>query len=689
MTLYIPPLSAVRRLCATLLSLPLVFLVVPAYADEIDEVVVTASRIDAPLWALPFAASIVTGDELTLARPQQGLDEALQGVPGLLLQNRYNYAQDLRISLRGFGARSAFGIRGVRVVVDGIPETLPDGQSGVDGIDLGAVTRLEVLRGGAGALYGNAGGGVLLVETEAPEDAAPVFVRAVNGADGFRQAQVKTALATESGGVLLSLSDLDYTGFREHSAARNRQASLRATWTRGASDWNVTAHHTDQPEAFDPGGINAAQAEAAPGSARTANVNFNAGEALTQTRVGVRYRYRHAELGELALRGYAVDRDFEGRLPFQNGGWIEIDRAFGGFGVQWQRAFATAGVAWTLYVGGEQDQQRDDRTRFDNLLGTRGAMTLDQRERVTATGGYALMRTRLGERGLLHLGVRYDEIDYDVDDRFLANGDDSGVRTFTEWSPAIGASWQWLPSLQVYANLSRSFEAPTTTELANPSTAGGFNAALEAQLADHRELGLRFRRAGQQLDAALYAIDLDDELIPFELAAFPGRDFFANAGASSRRGIEATWRADWNDQWRTTLSYTWSDFTLDDFTRDGEVFDGNEVPGTAEHVAFASVDYQATGGWFLGAEFTYVSTIIANNANTVRAGPARLLTLRASYPLSVGDWQLSPFVTVSNTLDERYTANVRTNAFGGRFFEPGPDRAIVFGITARFGQPSP
>ncbi|MEO0575098.1 MAG: TonB-dependent receptor [Pseudomonadota bacterium] len=652
-----------------------------AQRAEVDEIVVTATRIPIPLSRLSYAADVIEADDIQRARPLLGLDEALQGVPGLVLQNRFNFAQDLRISMRGFGARSAFGIRGIRLVVDGIPETLPDGQGGVDGIDLSSAGRIEVLRGGAASIYGNAGGGVILVETAAPQVTPRLRTRAAVGSDGYRQSQIGYSAQHGTVGVVANVADLNYTGFREHSAARNRQGNLRLTLDQGNADWLLSAHHTDQPEAFDPGGITAAQADAAPTSARTNNVLFDAGEDLSQTRVGLRYRWRDARFGELLVRGYGLKRGFAGKLPFESGGQIDIDRSFKGAGVQWQREWQRAARTLTLNAVLDTARQEDDRQRFNNLLGARGALSLDQKEQVSATGVAFVADVVFSDAWSANLGVRHDTVDYDVDDRFFADGDDSGEVRFSEWSPTAGVHWRATPNLSLYANASRSFETPSTTELANPSQAGGFNQSLDATLANHRELGARWSYGGHQLSAALYRIDIEDELIPFELAAFPGRDFFTNAGSSDRRGVEVSWSSVWFERWRSQLTYTRSDFAFDRFVSDGAVFDGNTVPGTAEHVAFASLDYEHPSRWYASAELSYVSEIELNNANTARSDSFTRVELRAGTQFSHARWRFEPFINVSNAFDTDYAANTRINAFGQRYFEPGPDRAVFVGMT--------
>ncbi|MEO0616190.1 MAG: TonB-dependent receptor [Pseudomonadota bacterium] len=651
-----------------------------AQSAPFDEIVVEAARSDAPLARLPFAADVVEQDWIQDGRPLLGLDESLQRVPGLLMQNRYNYAQDLRISMRGFGARAAFGIRGIRIVVDGIPETLADGQGGIDGIDLGSARRVEVLRGGASAIYGNAGGGVILIESERGAEVPELTFGLATGSDGYDRAAAKLRGTAGALDYLASASVLDYEGFRDHAEAENRQLNVRLGYDAGVNgDWVFSLHHTDQPTAQDPGGINRAQAEADPSSARDANVNQNAGEALEQTRFGVRHTRALAADGELTLRAYSLTREFDGLLPFTGGGAIDLDRNYAGGGARYTRAIGPG----KIHAGFDYDRQDDDRARFDNLAGVRGPLTLDQNEQVTALGFYVQGELELSDDWLLTLGLRRDEVEFDVTDRFLTDGDDSGSRNFDAVSPVAGITWLAGDALTLYANTSRSFESPTTTELANPSAAGGFNPDLEPQFAQHYEVGARLTPAdGQQFTAAVFRIDLEDELIPFELAAFPGRDFFANAGESERTGLELAWQGRFGKGWQANAAYTWSDFEFTDFTNDdGEVFDGNTVPGTAEHVVFAGVEYRADAGWFAAAEATHTSAITLNNANTEEADAYTLVTLRAGTAWQRGGWRFAPYASVTNLLDEDYTANARINAFGGRFFEPGPGRSFYLGVN--------
>ena len=366
-------------------------------------------------------------------------------------------------------------------------------------------------------------------------------------------------------------------------------------------------------------------------------------------------------------------------MPFTDGGAIDLDRTYSGGGLRYTHTLG----AHRLYAGIDYDRQDDDRERFDNLAGARGPQTLDQNERVTALGAYLQGEFALADDWTLTLGLREDRVEFDVTDRFLADGDDSGARTFDAVSPVLGLSWQATADVVVYANASRSFESPTTTELANPSTAGGFNPDLEPQFARQAELGARATLPhGQRLTAAAFWIGLDDELVPFELPAFPGRDFFANAGSSERTGLELSWQRRFGEGWQADVAYTYSNFEFRDFTDpDGNVFDGNTVPGTAEHVAFAGLEYRAPAGWFAAAEASYTSAITLDNANAERADAYLLVTLRGGTAWRRGAWRFAPYASITNLFDDDYTANARINAFGARYFEPGPGRSVYLGIN--------
>ena len=553
----------------------------PQGGDGLEEIVVQATRMSRPLDRVPAAISVVSQDEIQLGRQQLGLDEALTRVPGMFMQNRYNFAQDLRVSIRGFGARSAFGIRGIKILVDGIPETLPDGQGQVDSIDLGAARRIEVLRGPSSSYYGNASGGVISVTSERGTEIPFAALRLTAGEYGAQKFQVKTGGQTERVNYFVSLSDSSIDGYRERSETENTQLSSRLEFDlRDRGSLLALLNYTDQPISNDPGGINSAQVQVDRRSARDRNLSFNSGEALEQSRAGFVYTLPTGDNGELQVRNYYVWRDFSNSLPFRGGGAVDLQRFFAGGGISYTRRGSLVGRPNRIVVGLDYDDQDDHRRRFNNELGTRGALTLDQDERVTNTGLFVQDELSLTENVELSFGLRFDEVQFDVGDRFLGDGDDSGVRSLDDVSPMIALFAYLSPALSVYGTYSTSFETPTTTEYANPSGAGGFNPLIEPQSATNLEFGLRGAIGERtQYELAVFDIEVDDELIPYEIRGSPGRDFFANAGRSDRTGLEASLTSRPTDRIGITLSYSRANFEFADFVDDnGRDYSGNQIP---------------------------------------------------------------------------------------------------------------
>jgi iron complex outermembrane receptor protein len=659
-----------------------------AGANGLEEIIVRATMIERTLDRVPAAVSVVTEDDIQLGRQQLALDESLARVPGLFMQNRYNFAQDLRLSIRGFGARSQFGIRGIKVLVDGIPETLPDGQGSVDSIDLGATSQIEVIRGPSSSLYGNASGGVISLTSEGGSEEPHAEVRLSAGGFGFEKSQFKIGGQGERLDYLVSVSDQKIDGYRAQSAYENKLLTGRFDIDLGADRSLLTVvSFTDQPVSDDPGGLTAAVAPVNPRSAAPLNVQFNAGEALEQTRVGFVYSAPAGERGTITARHYYAWRDFGNLLPTQNQGIVDLDRKFVGGGFSYSRDGFWLDRPNRLIVGVDFDDQDDERLRYNNMNGTRGALGFDQNEHVTSQGLFVQNELSVSQRVHLSLGIRRDLVDFEITDRYFADGrDDSGSKDFDRTSPMAGLVVELTDRLNFYTTYSSAFETPTTTEFNRQDGLGGFNQVLEPQIARNLEVGLRGTVGDtHRYEAALFTIDVEDELIGREIAASPGRNFFENAGETKREGLELSWLARPTDRIQTTVSYTYSDFTFDRFieTVGANTFDrsGLVIPGAAENVLFAEFSYRSPRGWFAAADAMYVDEQFGDNANTVVVGDYTLTNLRFGYDADLGNFTVSPFVGVNNVADQSYTANVRLNAAAARYFEPGPGRNGYAGVT--------
>ncbi|MDH3266470.1 MAG: TonB-dependent receptor [Gammaproteobacteria bacterium] len=651
--------------------------------DILDEIVVTATRMESSVRDVARSVSVVNKDRIQGATQQLGMDEALAAVPGLYIQNRYNFSGDLRVAMRGFGARSSFGIRGIRVFVDGIPETLPDGQSGVDSIDLGSAQSIEVLRGPASSLYGNASGGVIAVTSELGNSEPFVEGKIAGGGFGYRQYGIKAGGQVSAADYLVNVSRTELDGYREQGKFRGTQLNGRLGIPFNDTDRLLVAvNFADQPTAQDPGGINAAQVALDPFSARAQNVQFDADETVDQQRIGLVYE-RQRSSGTLILRNHYVWRDFANKLPFASGGSVDLDRFFYGFGAQY-RLGDFMPDAFGLAIGLDYDRQDDDRQRYDNNDGVLGAQTFDQNEQVDSTGIYLQADIELSDAWTLQAGLRYDELSYDVSDRFLADGDDSGRLDFDEFSASFGANYK-LSNGVLFASYSSGFETPTTTELANPDASGGFNPSLRPQTANNFEVGYKVGDEGLYFEASAFQIDLEDELIPFELAAFPDRIFFSNAGSSSRSGLETA--LSWRSQrgFGIDASYTWSDFKFDSFVdADGNDFSGNELPGLPQQFGYLGFNYASQKRFSGLLEVIYSGDLYANNANSAKVSSYTVTNLRFNVDFGTDKWLFRTFAGINNLFDEDYNNNIRINAFGSRFFEPAPGRHVYVGVTANF-----
>jgi len=658
--------------------------------DVLEEVVVTATRIPTKLTNLPFAVGSVGKEQVQRARQQLGLDESLVAIPGLFFQNRYNFAQDLRIAIRGFGARANFGIRGIRIFADDIPLTLPDGQGSVDAIDLGSVQQIDVIRGPFSAVYGSASGGVINIRTEDGPETPFLSGRLNFGAYDYRQGQVKAGGQAGKLNWLANFSATKLDGYRDHAEYKSRLFNSKFRYDFSErSHLTVVLNAVDSPRANDPGGLNAREVAEDRRQAAPRNLLYNAGESLDQQSIGLAFRSDLRDNQQLMLRSYFVDRDFSNRLPFDvnsngQGGSIDLGRRFSGVGGSYGWTSTLAGRSNQLIVGLDYDAQRDHRRRYANNQGLQGDLTTNQDEDVTTTGVYIQDVLDVTDSAALTLGGRFDDVDYEVTDRTGSGGD--GRRSFNEFSPMAGINWSVREAINVYGNVSRSFDPPATTELANPDGPTGFNQELESQTATNYEIGVKGLLTGRmRYELAAFHIKVKDEIVPFELEG-SGQSFFQNAGKSSHDGIEAALTLDLAPGLVGTMTYTWSDFKFDEFSgSNGEIYDGNRIPGVPQHLFNFDLNWSHASGFFAAWDMLYVGRFYADNANTVETEDYVVSNLRSGFRWESAQWVLEPFIGINNLLDKKYIANVRLNASFGRYFEPAPERNFYAGLLLRYG----
>jgi iron complex outermembrane receptor protein len=673
-------------------------LLLPAFAlsadDEtvvlqLDTIAITATRIEDEQARLPIAVGTVGEDDIQKGRQQLGLDESLTAIPGLFFQNRYNFAQDQRISIRGFGASADFGIRGIRIYADGIPQTLPDGQSSVDALDLGSIQRIEVIRGPFSAVYGAASGGVINIMTEDGPETPYVSGRINMGSYGFAQDQVKAGGQTGDLNYLVNGSGTTLDGYREQSSYRSKLINSKFRYDLDdSSDLSVVLNAVDSPKAEDPGALTKNEVKEDRKQAAPRNLLFDAGEELDQQTLGLAYNKDFGVKHQLMLRNYYVVRDFRNRLPFDinsngQGGSVRLDRFFIGGGGNYTYSGDLFAKGNRLVLGFDIDAQQDHRQRFANNEGVLGDKTTDQDENVTSYGGYVQDVLEMTDNVNLTLGARYDQVRYDVNDHTTGNG--SGDTSFDEISPMMGVVWSIDPAVNLYGNIARSFDPPTTTELANPSGTSGFNRDLKPQTATNYEIGVKGLLPGWiRYEIALFHINVEDELVRFELSG-SGQSFYENAGSSTRNGLETALSMKLLPGLTSSLTYSYSDFSFDNFRdRNGNNFTGNKIPGVPQNQLHIELNYQDPAGFYASWDLRYVDSFYADNANTVKSGAYKVANLRTGFVQQHNQWEISSFIGVNNMFAEDYFDNIRLNANFGRYYEPAPERNFYGGIGIRY-----
>lgn len=657
-------------------------------------VIVSVTRSPTDPGHVPFAVSVITRDEISRGRPGQGLSEALVTVPGVFVADRHNPSQDDNLSIRGFGARSAFGVRGIKVLLDGIPQTLPDGQGQLSNVDLARVSRIEVLRGPSSSLYGNASGGVISLWTDAARP--PAFepgARATWGAYGTWKAYVAGAAPVGPGALLVDGSSWATNGFRAHSAGETRKASLRyGADLSPRTRLVVQVLGAYSPRLQDPGALNQAEADTAPTAANPRNVAGDVGKTVSQEQAGLSLEHR-AESGlRSSLVLFGLRRDLENPIATT---YIQLNRWAYGARLGATLPFAPRGHSAVLTAGVDAQWQWDDRL---NQSPDRTLTIRDQLERVSEIGPFVEARADLSRRVTLTLGGRNDRGAFRVDDRLLSDGDDSGARVMARPSGSAGLTFDLGRALQPYAGVSTSFETPTTTELGNrPTGPGGFNPDLQPQTAVNYEIGVRGAGSGEGRPAsapgsvlpdfsysvALYQINVRNELIPFEVPGDPGRRFYQNAGSGRHRGVEAGVALQPVSSLTLVASYTFTAFRFREFRTATDTLDGNQIPGVPAHFLYASLRVQGPRGGWAAADVSAASGYYVNDLNDVRTAPWRTLGIRAGWEGRWGGYRVAPFVALQNLFDERYIGSVSVNAQFGRYFEPAPGRNAYLGLEIR------
>jgi len=681
--------------------------------ESMAPIVVTGPRTESRAFDLPMSVDSVQRSDIQDGKARVNISEDLNRVPGTFVQNRENFAQELQITIRGFGARSQFGTRGIKLIVDGLPASTPDGQGNPGVFDLGSADRIEVLRGPFSALYGNHSGGVVQVFSERGREPPTLAADITFGSYGFQRYGLKGGGVSGAFNGMASVSYFSVDGYREHSAARKSQFNTRLSYAVGqSSTLTVVATGFDQPNAQDPLGLTQAQVQQNPQQAQPVAIAFDTRRSLENLQGGVIFDTALSPQDSLQLLAYAGSRDNEQYLAIpldsqlaatSSGGVASLDRQLGGGSVRWTRRQDAFGGPLTLTAGAEYDGSTETRQGFLNDFGVKGALKRDEDNDVDSLGAYVQAEWWFVPRASLTLGVRYTQVDFASEDRYIASGnsDDSGSTRYGEWTPIAGVLFRLTPTINVYASYGRAFETPTGVELAyRPDGASGLNFSLQPSISDQFEIGAKVLVGeSTRLNAAVFNIRTEGEIVIARSTG--GRSSYQNAGDSSRLGAELMLESELGLGLSSHIALTLLNARFDTAFRScaplaafcnpltgantAVVPAGNRIPGVPNATLFADLAYRNTALGLTGAlEVIANGSVAVNDFNSQYAAGYTIANLWAGLEQTVGRWRFREFARVNNLFGREYIGAVIVGDANGRYYAPAPTRNLLAGASATY-----
>ncbi|MFL9551082.1 TonB-dependent receptor family protein [Acinetobacter baumannii] len=633
---------------------------------------------------------------------QVNLTEVVKGIPSLQIRNRENYAQDLQLSMRGFGARSTFGVRGIRLYVDGIPATMPDGQGQTSNIDLSSLDHVEVLTGPFSSLYGNSSGGTILTSTKEGQGKDSIELSYSGGSHDKSRAGLVLqggAKGANEPSYIISSSYFDTDGYREHSGAEKVLNNAKLSWNLDDGskiNWvtNYVKIHADDPQ-----GLTHDQWNANPKQQVPFLKQFNVRKDIEQTQTGVTWSkpindknelYAMAYLGNRQVTQYqSIPKSTQDASINHAGGVIDFERNYYGADFRWTGKELLPNT--TLSVGVALDAMDEDRKGFENFnlvngqpsYGVKGNLRRDEDNTLWNIDPYLQASWQFLPTWRLDTGVRYSNVHYKSEDNYLSNGDDSGKTDYDKVLPSVALSWQILPELMAYVSYAKGFETPTFTEMAyRPDGQSGFNFDLTASTSDTYETGLKSQNQLGDFTLAVFQTKTKDDIV--SAGNSNGRSMFRNADKTLREGVEFAWN---KKLWRdliATASYSYLEATFDaDIPALGniaQISSGNAIPGIAKNQAYASLAWQPSHGLYGGVDVQYMDKVYVNDTNSDAAPSYSVTSANVGYAWVMGDWKVNSFARVDNLFDKKYVGSVIVNDGNSRYFEPADGRNWSAGL---------
>ena len=692
--------------CKPIFALVAAMLAPQAYADDArltSPVVITATRVEQNSFDLPVAIDVVEKKDIQDGQLQMTLSESLIRVPGITAQNRTNQSQDPQISSRGFGSRSSFGVRGVRVYVDGIPLTMPDGQGQPGIVDLSAIKSIEVMRGPFSALYGNSSGGVIQLFTEDAPKTPEIGSKIMFGSYDTRRQIMDAAGSVGNVEYLMNVSNFETDGYRDHSSG-DKQAATAKLKIKVNEDTSVTSliNWFDQ-KAEDPSGLSRADAFTNPRKVVLAVDNANTRVTRSHKQIGLNLEHNLNQNNTINVMAFVGKRDNNQILATNTDGTSSrssvIARDFRGTDVRWDNKGTIASLPYTLSVGLNYGKSSDART--DTNVTPSISLNRDEDNIVDNFDQYAQGKLAVTDKLDIHAGLRHTKVKLTVKDNYIANsgvntssnGNNSGSVEYEKTNPVIGAIFKINPSFNLYANYGKGFETPTFIEAAYNTTSSGAipNLNLKPSESQNYEVGAKaFIANNTQVNLSVFKINTKNEIVLSSTNAF-NRSSFKNADKTKRSGAELSIDSKFANNISTYFSYSLlnakfdSNFISNFKGENQEVYIGDKIPGTYSNQIYAEIawKYQPLG-FSTALEGRYNSKVYVNDINDDFAPSYKIANIRAGFEQNVGGWNFTEFVRVENIFDKDYIGSVRINDSNSRFFEPAADRNYLLSVGATY-----
>jgi iron complex outermembrane receptor protein len=643
---------------------------------KLKEVIVSITKIKENIKNSPFAISSKSFSKFQTSAKQFYLSEYIESVPGVFISNDNNFAQDSRISIRGFGSRANFGIRGIKLIVDGVPETTPDGQSQIDNLNLEIIEKIEIIRGTSSSLYGNSSAGVIKIQSISEFDKNFTKIGYALGSNNQEKKQALVGIKSNETFYTFLVSETKGDGYRNFGDFKNSNINFRVKKNISKDSWlNFNFNIVHSPYSNDPGGLTIEEVKQDREQARERNLQYKTSEEINHYKASSSFNKKLNEKLSFSTYAFISNRNFNGKIPVKNGGAIDLKRKYWGIG----GSFLFKSKLKTQ-IGFDVGNQNDRRKRYNNDIGITGNQVLDQNEKFSNLGIYLVNNYNLN-RLSISSGIRYDTNKVKLEDLFFSDGDSSGNIILNSLNPSLGINYKLNKKSRIFINTSSGFETPTLNEFSSSPIGSGFNKNLKSQINMGFELGFSLydTQKKSNIDLVYFKSITNDEILSYEDEKFPNQKFYNNAGKTERNGIEIAGFYTLN---RTVISssYSLGDYVFKEFFENKFNYKGNKIPGIPNDIFTLSIEHKTINELSLNLNFKNIGALYANNSNTIKVDEFNTFNFKIGKEIKLSRSIIYPYLIISNVFDNEYFDNIRINAFGGRYYEPAPKRTIFGGI---------